>query len=557
MPIRRLADFARNFSLLAYAAWAIVIAFKPISTPDYWWQRQEGINFLKGISSPGPLHAFGLPASPCPREYGLYEALVGFFFLAGGNLLVWLAWGFAFLVFFFWLLKRLRPACRNGDLFCLILFPSFLMLYCMMRHRPESLSLIPMIASGWWLVRNDSSRPSPPSWGVLFVFLAAWSNLHSSYIIGLGFLVSWSANQWLIAKDRPAAVRRIVLPSLAVCALAPLFHPDGWRNMLRPFLNQTNQPALAATWEMWPPSPFVAGLDIVLFAGGLILLAATRPRRKNLWLAACLTATFVLSLASLRYGILLAATVLISCLLHAERRRARSPVPLHQFPSALSFGVHLLASALILILCGLQILQQSGPPSAYLKQGLCAAPALDWLSRQKETPLFFCSEWHPASFAQSMGGRLRPLQDSGLGRYDPATTAYYHDLQTNAEAFQDALARLEVDAWVLNTVTAHWLLYLEGHPRWKLAYADEESLVYLRRGDFAAPEISLPSGWRRKGFSADSIQSGKAPQEIWNGALPASGRMRPGLPAPVFTSAGKAEFDRVTFILNQRIHPVP
>jgi hypothetical protein len=182
------------------------------------------------------------------------------------------------------------------------------------------------------LVERHLVRGGRAIWLLVPLFLL-WSNLHSGFIIGLGFIavviVAELAGGRLGIPDSPSPPRvRSLIPVLVACAAVSMINPNGPGILLYAFQTQTSaaQQALILEWHSpdfhdWVVLPF--GIMLVS-----LLALITVNRRLRARDAALVLVTAALALQSVRHiALFVAATTPVwidQADLLLQRRRARA-----------------------------------------------------------------------------------------------------------------------------------------------------------------------------------------------------------------------------------------
>jgi hypothetical protein len=163
--------------------------------------------------------------------------------------------------------------------------------------RPHTIGWLFLLVAVLWA---ETARRFAWVEGVLLaVFMALWANLHASFFFGITIALLY------------AAVRRLTWTAVAICALAPLGNPYGWRLYEHVFRYLTNSELLSRISEFqsfdyqMPGTGQIVLTMILGIAGGT--LAFTQRRWERFALAMLLSVT---ALRSAR-GLPLVALVLL------------------------------------------------------------------------------------------------------------------------------------------------------------------------------------------------------------------------------------------------------
>ncbi|HEY4868953.1 MAG TPA: hypothetical protein VII79_02990 [Candidatus Dormibacteraeota bacterium] len=182
------------------------------------------------------------------------------------------------------------------------------------------------------LVERHLVRGGRAIWLLVPLFLV-WSNLHSGFIIGLGFIavviVAELAGRRLGMPDNASSSRvRALIPVLVACAVVSMINPNGPGILLYAFQTQTSaaQQALILEWH----SPDFHDWNVLPFGIMLVSLVAliTVNRRLRARDAALVLVTAALALQSVRHIALFVAAATPVWINQADlllrRRRGRA-----------------------------------------------------------------------------------------------------------------------------------------------------------------------------------------------------------------------------------------
>jgi hypothetical protein len=182
------------------------------------------------------------------------------------------------------------------------------------------------------LVERHLVRGGRAIWLLVPIFLV-WSNLHSGFIIGLGFIavviVAELAGRRFGLPDNASPARvRLLIPVLAACAVISMVNPNGPGILLYAFQTQTSaaQQALILEWH----SPDFHDWVVVPFGIMLVSLVALITANRHLRArdAALVLVTAALALQSVRHIALFVAAAtpvwIDQANLLLQRRRGRA-----------------------------------------------------------------------------------------------------------------------------------------------------------------------------------------------------------------------------------------
>ncbi|HEX6539960.1 MAG TPA: hypothetical protein VF155_12355 [Candidatus Dormibacteraeota bacterium] len=312
---RGLLDRATSPAGLFVAA-AFVITLLPVTSivhdPDFWWHLRAGQLILAhgGLLGIDPF-TFTVPTHAWTMHEWLTEVLYAALQSAAGLgvivlLLSLVTWGGIACI-------GLRAALRQPNRFILGLglLVTAVAGYPIWGPRVQMVTFC-FAALTLLLVERHIVRGGRLVWLLVPLYLL-WSNLHSGFIIGLGFIalvvVAETVGRWFSAPDRAPAKRlRTLLLVLAACTAVSLINPNGPAILVYAFFTQGSgaQQALILEWH----SPDFQDWVVVPF--GLMLLSLLAMvavnRRLRARDAALLIAGVALSLQSVRHiAIFLAA----------------------------------------------------------------------------------------------------------------------------------------------------------------------------------------------------------------------------------------------------------
>ncbi|MBV8445757.1 MAG: hypothetical protein JOZ92_07570, partial [Candidatus Dormibacteraeota bacterium] len=319
--------------LAAVVVLAMFAVTSAIRDPDFWWHLKAGQLILAkgGLLGTDPFTYTAATHHWTMHEW-LFEALTAAEFSAAGLGLVILVlsavtWAGLMLV-------ALRARMRNpsrGALAAGILLAAIAG-YPIWGPRVQMLTFF-FSAVTLFALERYLTRGSRAIWLLVPMFLV-WSNLHSGFVIGLGFIalvVIAEALAPYLGMPGPAPVRKLrpLLLLLLACAAVSMINPNGPGILLYAFQTQTSaaQQSLIAEWH----SPDFHQLVLLPYGAMLVslLLLIAVNRRLSARDAALVLATTALSLQSVRHialFIVAATPVWIDQLsLFVQRRRAAAP----------------------------------------------------------------------------------------------------------------------------------------------------------------------------------------------------------------------------------------
>jgi hypothetical protein len=439
---------------------------------DLWWQLPEGLAILRTHQLPAaPAAAFGLPSQPFLDEYSLYEIVLAALYRIGGLGAIHAAFIAAYLLVF---ALPLAPAGRAPrDLVsCALAAVAAIFLINRFEQRPEIVGVLLLAALVSLLARTREFNR-----GFLLrlaLLMAIWTNVHSSYLIGLLALALWLVQRTFLAQGAPARPAGPTLAFAVACA-AVLVNPYGWNRVAFTFAQQHDLGSNLLSREMWPAWDQPADVQaLILLTAALLLLVLASRQRPPPWLAALAVLLFLLTLFNIRHMSFLAAALLFL----AANRRAVDPGP--RWEPVLA---PLLAGACILTFLfdfvaarsALSDLRDTAPHREHM-----FVPSLVQAAREAHAGAILCHDAE-GSYVSFAAPGLHPLLDSGQGHFDDASKRLYFFAVQDPHAFDLALSQLSsVTAVLVTPPVGGWTLAMIHRPGWYLGAADEHGLLFRR-----------------------------------------------------------------------------
>jgi hypothetical protein len=337
-PRQRLVDRLTSPGGLLLSGLLIAAAFpltSPIRDPDFWWHLRSGQLIMDAGSL---LHTDPFTYTVSSHVWTMHEWLTEVLFAAlyrGGGLAAVVAvlsivsWLGVVCIFMRARLDRPGPLALGGGIVIAVLAG-----YPIWGPRAQMITFA-LACLTLWLVERHLRRGGRAVLVLLPVFLV-WSNLHSGFVIGLGFiavvvLAETAANVLHIGAAAPAARVRGLALLLAGCVVISAINLNGPSIILYPLATQGSpaQQSLILEWH----SPDFHDWSVRIFGIMLLSLVGFIVANRSIRLrdAALVLATVVLSLQSVRHIALFVAAatpVWISqadMLLARRRRRPRRP----------------------------------------------------------------------------------------------------------------------------------------------------------------------------------------------------------------------------------------
>ena len=497
-PVRTLAPTNGTLRLLLWCTLVIGIAITALEVRqvDLGWQLPEGLSILhEGRLPQAPPAAFGLPPQPYLDEYSLYEITLAGLDRLGGFGAIWLAFIATYLLVFAVPLLAAREARR--DLVSLgLLALAEIFLVNRYEQRPEIAGalllalLLRLLGSrvgetaggdAGHLDRRRNSDGCRPAFSPGFLLrvallFAIWTNVHSSFLVGLLALFIWLTGRVFFSPVSRRWNLRHAAWTLGTAATAVLINPYGWRRVAFAFGQERDLGSNLLSREMWPLWDQSALTQALLLGTAALLAAAFVPRNRPApWLIVFACAMFALSVHSIRHISFLAVALLFVYAARAANPASRTgggPVL-----TALLGGA--CVCALLFDFIALRSVA-AGVAASPARSESTFAPALVELLRARAPAAVLCHDAEGSYLTYTGGGALRPLLDSGQGHFDDATKRFYFFLEEDPRAFGLALQRLEVDDVLITRPMAAWVPALAGQPAWHLAAWDDEGLLFAR-----------------------------------------------------------------------------
>jgi hypothetical protein len=508
--VTSLASLNRGLRIVLWCALVAGIAIMSLGVRqvDIWWQLPEGLSIIRTHHLPAqPPAAFGLPAQPHFDEYGLYEIVLGALDRLGGLAAIRLAFIATFLLIFLVPLVAARGMRRD------IISLALLALACIFmvnryEQRPEIVGVL-LFSLLVHLMRRT------PAFSARFllraaVLLVVWTNVHSSYLIGLLATFLWLGDRVFLCEPRRRWSLGQAALTLAVAGLTVLINPYGWHRVLFTFRQEHDMGSNLLSREMWPAWDQPPLVQALMLATAVLLVAAIATRRRPpLWLVVLAITAYLLTLFNVRQMSFLAMTLLF---LYAERR-PEDPSP--RWQPLRTFVLIGGCTALLLFdfIAARSALGDLAAGEAQRERAF--APPLVEAAKQAGPAGVLCQD-SEGSYLTYAGG-LFPLLDTGQGRFNDETKRFYFFVTQDPQAFDLALEKLTAVREVLVTrQSLAWTTALVNRPGWHFGGFNPNGLLFLRDTD-SSPSVPAPMDERTKrqlGILRDStLQNG---DHLWS-----------------------------------------
>jgi hypothetical protein len=498
---------------LFIAAVLIILAFpvtRTIQDPDFWWHLRAGQLIIQhgGLLGNDPF-TYTVPGHHWTMHEWLNEVLFAIEYAIGGlGLIVLLlsavTWAGLLCVMQKARLRRPgRGALGVGMLIAVVAgFPIWGPRVQMITFAFAALTLL--------LVERHLTRGGKAIWWLVPLFLV-WSNFHSGFVIGLGFiaiiLVAELAGGWLHMPDpAPTARLRPLLLVLVACTAVSMINPNGPTILLYALGTQTSgaQQSLIQEWF----SPSFHDWEVLIYGAmllGLVMLIVSNRHIRARDVVLVLV-TGALSLQSARHIALFVAaatpvfidqlamaTPRMGAAVRRMRRQPATPRPAARVPPPLLFRAT--ASALVVATLGgialawlIPKMQVPAYSLVYAREfPVCAA---QWLSGAPE-PLKIFNQYGEGGYLSyelsSRGDKLFIFGDAAL--MGDALLYQYATVET-AQPGWDSIIRnagTDVVLYDVNTPLADLLDHSAG---WVKVYQDTLSVAFVATDKVAS--LHLP-----------------------------------------------------------------
>lgn len=464
-------EFAKPYTRLMRTAFS----------PDIWWEIVAGENILSSGTWPTTdSYSFTVPGNEWVAYQWLGDVLLALAARLGGltgllGLLLVLSATLVLLLYYYAYLRS--GSAPAAFLSCALLLPVasvFLVL------RPQLLGYIFLAVTLICLERFRQGR-AKALWILPAVFLL-WANTHGTFAFGLLALglywVSGLVNfRWggLVAERWTADQRRHLAVIFLLCLLALTLTPYGTQLAAYPLQMALLQPVNLESVTEWQPLPLdlwwgklVLGLLLLFFLGQLLFPLTYRVEELSLLLfaiyAACVHRRIVFLLVLVLAPAL--ATQVSRCLHRLQPAKQHVP---------LSFGLWLLIAALVVGLF---------PSPQELDQAVARQyprGAVEYLRRYPtRVPMFNLLRWG-GYLTWSLGLEHKVFIDSRVDIYEYAGVFSDYLRISNLDPHALFLLRKYGVGACLLQREAPLATVLAALPDWETVYADELSILFVRR----------------------------------------------------------------------------
>ena len=472
--------------LWSYAFVFVVICSLQVNQVDLWYQLAEGFHILETWTLPtAPAAAYGLPATPYFDEYAGYEIVLATLFKMGGFTALWMAFAMVYLGILF---LPFGTSGRKYPAFDFSTTAALLVAAILMTDRMEQR---PELVGGFFLVilmailrRSLLEKITARTMAGVFALFLAWTNTHSSFVIGFFTLGLWIACEFAV-KFRNVPVPHLLRNAAALgiaALLATMLNPYGPRRLLFPFAQASDFGSTALSPEMWPVDFNTLPGEVVLLAILFLLWGLATTRGVPLWLILFSVFSVFISLKGFRF-----INYLAIALLFVYSARAEKPSTAKR---AFPLWLRLLNDAALCLFCVFLIFgdafgyiytyttHREGIHSQHFAEDICA---LKVAPPGKRVPVL-CG--HGMGSYLSFGDtQFRPLLDSGLSHFSDETKRYFFFLWREPDALALALHKLDVNYVLIDRYVYAWILTMQRLPDWEFVMCTPDGMLWKRNAN--------------------------------------------------------------------------
>lgn len=481
---RSLQIFFWAFAFIYVISWSLII-----TQVDLWWQLSEGAHILQTWTLPSaPAGAYGLPATPYFDEYAGYEVVLALLFKLGGFLGLWIVFAAVYLAIIF---LPVAASTQKYPAFDFSSTAAMLSAGILMRERleqrPELVAALFLVLLMVILRKSQLEKITVGRLAALFFLFVAWTNTHSTFVIGFFTLGLWIACEALLK------FRTVPLPVLArgaismtgVVLVAAMVNPYGPRRLLFPFMQAFDPGSTALSPEMWPITDFstVAGI-LALIAILLLAWGILTTRVVPLWLMLFSVFAVIISVKSFRFINILAIALLFVYAARAESATANQPTR--------SFLLTLFKDVLLCLLCVFFIfgdafsfyftyleMRAENSLATHTRRFAADICAIKMADGNARVPVL-CGHGIGSYLSLEGNSQFRPLLDSGLSHFSDDTKRYFFFLWHETTALELVLQDLHVNYIILNKETFPWTPTLHRLRDWEFVTCDTTGMLWKR-----------------------------------------------------------------------------
>ncbi len=501
--------------------WSFVFIFivscsLQITQVDIWWQLSEGARILHTWALPtAPVAAFGLPATPYFDEYAGYEVVLALLYKIGGFPGLWMVFAAIYLAIIF------LPVATSGHKYPAFDFISTLALLFggilmkgRLQQRPELVGGLLIVILMVVLRQSRLEKIPTRTLVTLFFLFLAWTNIHSSFVLGLFVLGLWLACEILLkfAQFPRGLLLRNAAQIGGTSLIATMLNPYGPQRLLFPFQQALDPGSTALSPEMWPITDLdtTAGILLVI-AVALLFWGILTTRGVPLWLTIFSLFAVYMSFKSFRSVNLLASSLLFVYAERTEKSDKNSSLP-GPLLLAGNVGLSLLC---IFFLFGdaydfifsygeMRREHRVATHAIIYAPDICRVRVSDSNAR---IPVL-CGQQIGSYLSFDRASQFQPFIDSGLSHFANDTKRYFFLLWHAPDAFDLVLRSLHIDYVVVNKETFPWIPILHHLPDWKLVACDSTGMLWQRCPGSTHP-LSAADRDRVKQSIPDLLESGE------------------------------------------------
>jgi len=492
---RSLQIFFWSFAFIYVISWSLII-----TQVDLWWQLSEGQRILQTWALPtGPAFAFGLPATPYFDEYAGYEVVLALLFKLGGFPGLWLIFIAVYLAIVFLPVSASTARYPAFDFSSTAaMLSSGLLMRERLEQRPELVAGLLLVLLMVTLRKSRLEHVPIKTLAVLFFLFVAWTNTHSTFIIGFFTLGLWIACEVLLKfrKVPLADLLRGALSMSGVALVAAIVNPYGPRRLFFPFIQAFDPGSTALSPEMWPITDFsTVGGIMVMVAILLSVWGIVTTRGVPLWLILFCLFAVIFSIRSFRFINLLAIALLFVYAARAESTETNKP--------GASFLLSLFKDVMLCLLCVFLIFgaafsyyftyQEMRGESRLAVHTRRFAPEICAMRVDEESVRVpaLCDHGLGSYISFEGNSQFSPLLDSGLSHFSSDTKRYFFFLWHEPDALGLVLRDLRVNYVILNRENFPWAPTIHRLSGWEFVACTTTGILWKRSPDGPHPLSEL------------------------------------------------------------------
>jgi hypothetical protein len=272
-------ELQRGFLVVAIAAGALILSFRPIYEPDLWWHLAQGRETTQGRLV--RTNVFSFAYSDYRQHYTswLFDAFAYWSWTAGGATAIQILQAslLALTLSLLYGACRVRaPAWAAG----VMLLLAFFVLEPRAIPRPHLVSFAAIAASTLLIERAVLQRSARPlRWAIPLI--AIWSNFHVECVFGVMLLGMFAVLEFVRPTSFTRTDARNAVVIAILCAMATLANPYGW-GVLRYLYENWSVPTILTIAELQPP-PLIPYRAFYVYLLVLGIFLGSRWRSVSLW----------------------------------------------------------------------------------------------------------------------------------------------------------------------------------------------------------------------------------------------------------------------------------